>query len=191
MAKSTTKRKPPTGGPIKAWSYSRYNTYKQCPLKAKLKFVDKLEEPKNDAMARGIEIHNKCEDYIKGKLKRLPKELKLFGDAFRDLKARFKKKVPAMVVEDMWAFTVDWDETQWNNWAKCWVRIKLDLAYFVEENVLDITDFKTGKFRPMMNEDYIEQLELYALAALLTYPQKDLIVKPRLMYLDAGVVYPE
>lgn len=187
MAKATTK----TGGLIKAWSYSRYSTYKQCPLKAKLLYIDKLVEPKNDAMARGIAIHNLCEDFIKGKISRLPKELKLFEAEFKLLKAQYKKKLPAMTVEDTWAFTKDWDETRWNDWVNCWVRIKLDCGHFIDENTLVITDFKTGKFRENMNDDYIEQLELYGTAALMMYPQTDLVVKPRLLYLDAGVVYPE
>lgn len=185
-----------TGGPIKAWSYSRYTTYKQCPLKAKLQFVDKIFSPKNDAMERGNTIHKLCEDYIKGKISRLPKELKLFADDFKALKAQYKKKLPAMTVEDTWAFTKDWDETVWNDWARCWVRIKLDCGHFLDKKLVNdtliVTDFKTGKFREYMQEDYIEQLELYATGALLTYSDRpELIVKPRLMYLDAGVIYPE
>lgn len=177
---------------ITAWSFSRYSTYVQCPLKAKLKFIDKLQEPSNAAMERGSEIHDKCEAYIKGEISRLPKELKAFGDLFRDMKKRYKKVTEEMVVEDMWAFTKDWTETQWNNWAACWVRIKLDCAHFEDENTLVVSDWKTGKFRPEKNEEYIEQLELYALAALLQYEDRpDLVVKPRLVYLDAEVIYPE
>lgn len=177
---------------ITSWSFSRYSTYRQCPLKAKLKFIDKMEEPTNDAMARGAAIHDTCEKYLKGTVARMPAELKLFADDFKKLKAQYKKRVPAMVVEDMWAFTKDWDETRWNDWANCWVRIKLDCAHFEDETTLVVTDFKTGKFRPDKNEEYMEQLELYALAALLMYPEiEGLVVKPRLMYLDAGVIYPE
>jgi CRISPR/Cas system-associated exonuclease Cas4 (RecB family) len=52
-----------------------------------------------------------------------------------------------------------------------------------------VTDWKTGKFREDQNEDYLEQLELYALSALILYPhiQK---VKPRLVYLDIGIIHP-
>ena len=179
--------------PIKqltSWSFSRYGDYKQCPLKTKLKHIDKINEPSNPAMARGAEIHTLAEKYIKGELRALPKELKLFKSEFAELRKMFKKSADSMVVEDNWAFTKDWSETQWNNWAECVVRIKLDCAHHQDDETLIITDWKTGKFRPEMNEEYVEQLELYALAALLLHEHIQL-VKPRLAYLDLGITYPE
>ena len=175
---------------ITAWSFSRYSTYKQCPLKLKLSAIDKIAEPKNPAMERGAQIHNLCEDYIKGKIPKLPPELKLFKEEFAALKKQYKKKISGMVVEDNWAFTQSWDETAWNDWVKCWVRIKLDCAHHFDEDTLIVTDWKTGKFREEMNEEYVEQLELYALAALLLHEHLT-AVKPRLAYLDQGTVYPE
>ena len=63
---------------ITSWSFSRYADYKNCPLKFKLKHVDKLNEPPNEAMARGAAIHTLAEEYIKGKGRTVPPELKLF-----------------------------------------------------------------------------------------------------------------
>lgn len=179
--------------PIKSltsWSFSRYSDYRQCPLKFKLKHLDKIQEPPNEAMARGAEIHTKAEQYLKGQLRTLPKELSLFKDELKALKAMTKKKVLGAIVEDTWAFTRDWDRTAWNDWANCWLRVKLDAAHFeADGNVMVVTDWKTGKFRPEKNEEYVEQLELYALSALLLY---DFVeeVHPRLAYVDQGVVYP-
>lgn len=175
---------------IKSWSFSRYSTYKLCPFKAKLQFIDRIKEPPNDAMARGAEIHDKCEAYIKGDLKRLPPECKAFKDEFQMLRKQYKKSINGMVVEDTWAFTKDWEETQWDDWINCWVRIKLDCAHHEDLETLVISDWKTGKFRPEKNEDYVEQLELYALAALLLHEHIE-VVMPRLVYLDAEVIYPE
>ena len=31
--------------PLTSWSFSRYSDYKTCPLKAKLKHIDKIQEP--------------------------------------------------------------------------------------------------------------------------------------------------
>lgn len=175
---------------ITSWSFSRYSDYKQCPLKAKLKHIDKISEPPNPAMARGAEIHNKAEGYIKGTIARLPAELKLFDDKFKELRKQYKKAINGMVVEDTWAFTKDWDQTMWNDWTGCWVRIKLDCAVEEEDGrVLRVKDWKTGKFRADMNEAYIEQLELYALAALILYDHIE-EVRPELVYLDTGDVYP-
>lgn len=140
-------------------------------------------------MLRGAAIHTLAENYIKGKIRLLPPELKLFDATFKALKAQFKKKINGMVVEDNWAFTKDWTETQWDNWTECVVRIKLDCAHHAGEDTMVVTDWKTGKFRVEMNEDYVEQLELYALAALLLHEHLQ-VVLPRLAYLDQGTVYP-
>lgn len=178
--------------PIKkltSWSFSRYSDYRQCPLKAKLKHIDKIAEPKNPAMARGGLIHTIAEDYIKGKGRAMPPELKLFAPIFKMLRAQYKKKINGMVVEDNWSFTKDWTETEWNNWALCWVRIKLDCAHHDDDVTLRIRDWKTGKFREELNEEYVEQLELYALAALLLHEHIERVI-PELDYLDYGIAYP-
>lgn len=175
---------------IKAWSFSRYSTYKQCPLKLKLSAIDKIKEPQNDAMARGARIHDLAEEFIKGTVKSMPEELRKFAGLFRRLKRQYKKIINGMVVEDMWSFTKNWDETTWNDWANCWLRVKLDCAEHEGDTTLIISDWKTGKFRPEQNETYVEQLELYALAALLLHEHIE-VVKPRLVYLDLGIIYPE
>jgi CRISPR/Cas system-associated exonuclease Cas4 (RecB family) len=175
--------------PITAWSFSRYSTYKQCPLKLKLSAIDKINEPPNEPMARGARIHNLAEDFIKGKVPKLAPELKLFDKEFKRLRTMFKKISQSMVVEDNWAFTKDWDETSWDNWTACWVRIKLDCAHHESYTTLVVTDWKTGKFRAEMNEEYVEQLELYALSALLLHEHVE-EVRPRLAYTDLGKIYP-
>jgi len=178
---------------IVAWSFSRYSTYKQCPLKAKLKFIDKIDEPSNKAMERGSDIHNMAEHYIKGVLARIPKELKLFEKEMKALRKLYRernKKGIIMAVEDTWAFTKEWDQTTWNDWANCCVRIKLDCAVEENEGHLIVTDWKTGRLRHEQSEDYNEQLELYALGAFLMFPDIH-TVEPRLAYLDHGITYPE
>lgn len=179
--------------PIKkatSWSFSRYSDYVQCPLKFKLKHIDKLKEPPNKAMERGSDIHTMAEKYIKGITTVLPDELKLFEGEFKLLKKQFQKKSNGMSVEDNWSFTKDWDETRWDDWIGCWVRIKLDCAHQKGKDTIVITDWKTGKFRSEDVEVYVEQLELYALAALLLHPQIKKVM-PRLVYLDQGVIYPD
>lgn len=183
--------RPKTATPTKitSWSFSRYNVYKQCPAKAKYLFIDKMKEPASDAMARGAAIHNLAEDYLKGKIARLPIELGQFEDVFKALRAQYKKKISGVIVEDTWAFTKDWTVTAWNDWVGCWLRIKLDCAHLEDGDTLHVKDWKTGKFREQMNEEYMEQLSLYALGALMLMPHVNHVV-PLLMYLDTGEVYP-
>lgn len=174
---------------VTSWSFSRYSDYKQCPLKFKLKHLDKIQEPSSPAMARGDAIHKLAERYLKGTMARLPPELKALSDEFKRLRALNKRVGQAMVIEDTWAFTKAWEETVWNDWANCWVRIKLDCAHQDGQSRLVITDWKTGRFRPDQNEDYVEQLELYALAGLLLFEFID-EATPRLGYTDEGRFYP-
>lgn len=175
---------------IKSWSFSRYSDYKQCPLKAKLKHIDKIKEPPNKAMERGTEIHNKAEFYIKGKIGRLPKELKEFANLFKWLRKQYKKAISGMTVEETWAYTKKWDETAWNDWTGCWLRIKMDCAFHEDDDAtMIIKDWKTGKFRPENVEELVEQLELYALGAMILHEHIEK-VKPMLVYLDQGTTYP-
>lgn len=175
---------------ISAWSYSRYSTYKQCPAKAKYLYIDKLKEPPSPALENGAAVHNLAEDYIKGKIPKFPAELKKFEADFRSHRKQYAKKISGMIVEDQWAFTDTWDETTWNNWALCWLRVKIDCAHHIDDTTLKVRDWKTGKLRAEQNDDYMEQLSLYALTALLLHPHIQR-VQVELVYLDSGIVFPE
>lgn len=183
-----------TAVPIKmftSWSWSRLQDYHKCPLKAKLKHLDKIKEPSNDAMERGSAIHKMAEDYVLGKLRTLPAELRTFKDEFAKLKKMYKAKKLPVAVEGEWAFASDWSVTDWRDWVGAWVRIKIDCTHFVDVNLLVVTDWKTGKMDDRNTADYLLQLDLYALAALLMHQQnKDLVVAPRIGYLDHGVTFP-
>jgi CRISPR/Cas system-associated exonuclease Cas4 (RecB family) len=174
---------------LTSWSYSRYSDWRQCPLKAKLKHIDKLKEPGNAAMERGNQIHKDAEAFIKGLKPRLAPELALFAAEFKMLKALFKKKALPMVVEDNWAFTVTWDLSRWDDWVNCWVRIKLDCAHYVADGVMVVTDWKSGKPNNYKTVEYMEQLELYALAALLMHDHLT-EVQVRIGWTDVGEMYP-
>lgn len=187
MASTKSADKPP----VTAWSFSRYSDYKQCPKLFHYKHVQRLKEPTSDPMLRGSAIHTMAEEWIKGinKSRTIPAELKAFEELFRQLRKLYKSRTAGIVVEDDWAMTKDWDRTRWDDWVNCWVRIKLDNASNEDPDVLIIRDWKTGKFKEEMNEAYVEQLELYALAGLLMHPHvKE--VHPQLVYLDAELVYP-
>ena len=181
---------PEASAKLKSWSFSRYSKYRECPLAFKLSALDKIPEPKNAAMERGNLIHTTAEKYIKAEIPvKVPAELSAFADLFKELRKQYKSRVAGITVEDDWALTKSWERTVWNDWNGCWVRIKLDCSGNENPDDLDITDWKTGKFREEKNEEYVEQLELYALAGLLLHPHVK-SVRPRLVYLDVPTVYP-
>ena len=173
---------------ITSWSFSRYSAYKECPAKAKYKFIDKLKEPGSAAMDRGTEIHTKAEQYIRGNIARMPKELVPLGKEMRRLRAAYKQDPASMPMEQTWAFTADWQHTRWDDWNGCALRIKVDLAEIGDDAIL-VTDWKTGKFRDTKAVEYQEQLELYALGALLWFPDVA-EVHTRLAYIDEGLIHP-
>jgi CRISPR/Cas system-associated exonuclease Cas4 (RecB family) len=173
---------------IFAWSFSRYSDYILCPLKAKLKHLDKIAEPPNEAMARGAGIHDLARDYLRGVIVKLPPELVKYKILFVVLRNRVKAG-KALIIEESWAFRKDWSRTVWNDWAECWLRVKVDCAE-ITKGVMDIYDWKTGKFRVEEAATmYTEQLELYALAGFLLYPEVKRI-NATLLYLDAKAEYP-
>lgn len=142
-------------------------------------------------MERGNSIHKIAENYTKGNLVgKFPEELSKFKSLFVKLKAGYKKKMYAMDVEETWAFTKDWVRTKWDDWNGCRVRIKLDNASHENPTTLVIRDWKTGKFRPEQHEDYLKQLSLYALGGFRAHEHIKTI-KPQLVYLDQGEIYPK
>ena len=142
-------------GKILAWSFSRWNTYESCPLKAKFLYVDKLKEPDNPAQARGSAIHKQAENFLLGSIKTLPAELAFFKEEFQKL-----KKLKAQP-ELSWAFTSAWQPTGWFD-KNAWCRVKLDALVFKPTHGV-LVDYKTG--RPY--DEHSDQLGLYALGGFL------------------------
>lgn len=180
---------------ITAWSFSRWKTYDQCPLKCKLENIDKIKEPidPNGPMERGNQIHKLAEAFIKGEGSELPDELGYFPNFFVKMRNLYAKQRANIAVEDTWAFRKDWTITTWNDWAECWLRVKLDCAW-LDKTTLNVIDHKTGKYSPQYNlQEYVLQVELYALSALIVHAAvgPKLRVIPRLHFLDHEIIYPE
>lgn len=191
MAKKTPVKK------FTAWSYSRYRDHKRCPFFAKCKHLDKLPEPDSPAMARGTAIHKLAEDYLLGRLAKLPSELKPLAKHFAEA-----RKVPGLQCEQQWCFAENWEPValpdkdfaqfspaDWVLFRRVWLRVKMDLHVPVdalEGRVLIVVDHKTGKFREYEQESYNEQREIYGMGGLLKYPEVD-AVQPRMWYVDEGI----
>lgn len=162
---------------ITSWSFSRWSDYDQCPRKAKLKHIDKIKEPPNKAMERGSTIDKLAEEFLTGKLKKLPEELKLLKKEYTDMK-KLKPKC-----QSLWALDKNWRPTDWFDWKNAWVRIKTDAEARLKDDptTLLIDDTKTGKPRG----GYGNQLSLYALGGFLMYPTVKKIMT-RLLFTDHG-----
>jgi len=167
---------------ILAWSYSRWDTYRKCPFLAKCKFVLKLKEPGSEAMDRGTGIHKKLETYLAGRARGFPREAVLLKETYVEL----KKAKPRTELEI--TFNSKWELTQWMG-RDAWCRIKVDALVLpkVENPVVKVVDHKTGKLKEY--GEYDEQLELYGLAGLLSFPIAEK-AEAKLLFVDAGKEVP-
>lgn len=160
---------------ITAWSYSRYADYRQCPLRFKLKYIDKMKESPSPAMERGSQIHKAGENWLKNRRKtKLPVAYNHFADEMKQL-----HDLDPMV-EQQWGFTQQWAPTGWFS-ADTWLRIVCDVAVVYEDNTADLIDFKTGRVYDT-NE---EQVELFSTSIFMRHPEVT-DVTTRLWYLDSG-----
>lgn len=169
---------------IKSCSPSRLVDYESCPLKAKLKFIDKIPEPERPlppgktehANDRGTRIHEECEAFVNN-TGPFPIEARRFKDELERLQKLFKDGKVSM--EGEWGFDRDWCVVEW---VRAWLRMKLDALVFITPKHALIVDNKTGaSFGNQIKHG--EQTQLYALATCLKYPAIE-FVTTELWYLD-------
>lgn len=181
MARITQGTAPSSERRVKAWSFSTLQQYLECPAKVRFSKLDKIAEPKNQHLERGIALHEQCETFLRDPLAQLPAELAKIHLQLCEL--RLAHAVP----EAEFAFRVDWSPCDW--FAKdCWLRVKADAVVPPKadgDGRMLIADFKSGKLREA-HAEYDLQLELYALAGFLMYPLAE-VVDTQLIFIDAGI----
>ena len=170
---------------INQWSYSRLSCFEKCPKQAEFKFIKKIKEPGSAAMDRGKDIHKLCEDYIRGTLEEMPKQLKDFEDAFELLREMYL--YGHVLCESDWAIDIDWNKTGWFE-DDTWGRAKVDAFVYEEGESKEarVIDFKTGRYEGNQ-EGHREQCELYGAVALNRYPELEKITT-EMWYLDHGKI---
>lgn len=160
-----------------SWSYSALKDYETCPHRIKLK-LDKAPVPEQEEN-RGTIIHRLAEQYVKGEIEELPRELRKFETQFEeDRNAFFEGKLE---VESEWGFTYEWEPCSWFD-AYC--RIKCDQVLHISDSEARVTDHKTGK-RWGNEVGHMDQAALYALGTFMRYPKVDAI-ETEFRYLDVG-----
>jgi CRISPR/Cas system-associated exonuclease Cas4 (RecB family) len=166
---------------LTSWSYSRKSTYDRCPAQAFYKFILRIQEPGNEAMARGSKLGDEAEAYAVDKRKRrMPEICERFAEEFRALRKLPRKAGLRRQLE--FAVTKDWQPCDWKDWNRAWLRAKLDLMYHEDDHTVVVIDLKTGRFRP----EYQEQLEIYAAVVVANVPEQVTTIKTALWFLDEG-----
>ena len=162
--------------PIKAWSFSRWQAFRDCPYKSYMSIVKKFKEPTNAAMSRGSDMHAAMEAVVKKESRVLHAEIdKRF---LPDLKAEMKL---GAVAEEEWAFTDTWEPTGWFA-PDAWCRIKMDLHVLLPKRRIRVTDHKSGKVKSIEG-DHLLQLQLYGVGAISMFEGLD-EVEVYLWFLD-------
>ena len=158
---------------IKAWSFSSWKLWDTCRFAWKKRWIDGIKDSGfNPAFARGTEIHAKAEYLVKGEIKGMPNELKIFSNEFRNLMAAgAEAETDLSITEAMKpSFGTDWDNV--------WCRIKVDAKVF-DGHTSTLIDYKTGK----KYGDNQEQCGLYAVGEYVHNPKLKQ-VDTELWYLD-------
>lgn len=163
---------------VKAWSYSAFALWAECPYKFRLEKIDKIKTPTPAAFSKGRKWHKAIEDFLKtpGPALAVPPEGKHFVDLLLALKEQ-----PRLLVEQQWAFNARWGEAKWFRDDSTWFRAVVDAGVIYDDYVVEIADWKTGKIYGE-NKD---QVELFALSAMVRYPQAPEVLT-RLAYLESG-----
>ena len=153
---------------IKNWSYTKLIDFEQCPYRVKLKHIDRLPEAKAPAAERGTLIHQYAEDYVCGKLNKLPGELAKFSNEFESLRSEYK--LGHVSLEGEWGFDKHWMPTDYKT---AWLRVKGDTVV-VRPDLALVIDYKTGA--KWGNEiKHGEQVQLYAISTLIRNPSLEKI----------------
>lgn len=154
-----------------ALSWSRLNTYQQCPLKFHLQFISKSfpEEEKSIHLIKGSELHKQMEHYIIAKNGGMPMPLG-FSPEVRDTIPYADKLFTlydSVHPEAQVACDINWKPTEWfaKNvaWRAIWDVVGLKAV------TCFIGDWKSGKVNPY-GEGY-GQLHLSAAIALKRFEQ--------------------
>jgi len=158
------------------WSYSSYSLHKKCPAAFKYRYILKYVEPPFAAMVRGTAIHSLAEQYLKGGIKGMPRQLRKLEREIKGLKRAEPR------CEKYWGVNEDFEKHKGKG---AWCVAKSDA--FVKPthswNLLYVGDWKTGKIYP----EHIDQASLYATIGYVLHPRVDGVLA-EMLYIDQGKV---
>ena len=156
------------------YSFSAMNTYVQCPKKYKYSRIDKIDPGPRDmtALLKGGAIHDILEKYPEKSTYKLAPKYQGIADKFIESDLGQKYLGTEAVQELKFGLTKDLKECSFNDKSALF-RGAVDYLAVID-GVLNICDWKTGKYRDEGYQDY-NQLIFYAVYFFLKYPEVDKI----------------
>lgn len=177
---------------FKSTSFSRMKEYRECPLKAKLKFLDKVPDPRPDPpegqehpFDRGSRIHDMAEKLVQqGFDETVPKELEKFKTRFKTLCDMYKEG--KVRTEMPIAFDENWQQSDPRDFENTRYRMIADVFAELDDGHVLVIDHKTG--RKDGNEPvHMQQGIEYLCAVHLSHPSIQKFTF-EVWYLDKGEV---
>jgi hypothetical protein len=164
---------------IKTWSYSRLTVFEQCPLRAKLAFIDRIPEPERPlppgktehANDRGTRIHEAAEMFVRGGVELIP-ELQHFLPEFENLRTLYAQGKVSL--EGEWGINREWKPVAWMD-RDVWCRVKLDAMVRLHPEQAVVIDYKTGK-KSGNEVKHAEQGQLYAVGTANRNPELEEVI---------------
>jgi len=169
----------------KRWSYSRWAMYHLCPRQYHWYYILKMPRTTSYAMERGLDIHKKAENFVKGKITGMPSELKKFAPEFKALRREYRRgrgrtEPDISMNRDRTASTKE--DTDYFIGFADYAHCTYDKGE-VNLSALAVIDYKTGRKYP----GHREQGNIYALILLCLNPSVDKVTV-EFYYLDSGFV---
>lgn len=168
----------PQDGLIPTWSFSTLDKAETCMYSVYLSKVEKAPRVESPAAERGTMLHDLAEQYTRGNLDELPKELrKHYERAFSDLRDLYSQGL--VTCEEDWGYTAEWEPTGFFD-DDTWARMKLDVLVMENETSARVIDHKSGRPYPMKHN---QQGQLYTIGTFLRYPKLE-FVQTEFWYID-------
>jgi hypothetical protein len=180
-----------------ALSHSRISDYDQCPLKFKLKYIDKADNFKMDDknksphLVRGEKVHKHLEHYANRRRlenldsREIPRtSLPEVNSGYEYIDKIMEQFPPQNTrAEQQLCVTREWTETEWFDTRTAYMRCIIDFSAYASNLAMAI-DWKTGKFRDYTPESGYGQLELTAGFMFALNPEVDQVIT-RYVYVDS------
>jgi len=175
-----------------ALSHSRLSDFNACPLKFKLKYLDKAknfqmdQQDKSIHLVRGDNVHKALEAYlVKRKAGQTPETITTSLEEVRQTIPLIEKYIDMFGIENCHpeaqvSVDTEWKQVEWFS-KQSYYRAILDLIC-KSSAVGIVADYKTGKFKDYAPDNGMGQLELSSAIALSIMPIEE--VKTIYLYVD-------
>lgn len=157
-----------------ALSHSRLSTYKQCPRKFKLQYIDKVfpDDSSNPHFVRGNAIHEQLEKYLifkkVGKTHMAEPQMAPEAASARGIIDGLAAFCDDLMSEQQLAINHDWNKCGWFDGDEVRYRAILDVLGFKNDSAI-VVDWKTGQVREY--NEYGGQLHLNAAIVMSIHPK--------------------